>query len=234
MVMRFQLKDAGGRTEFWVFDAEPRLEPALSGLWWEPVGGGWRRAFACPPLQAEPAFGNLTRMLLPTLRQAADLDPVPWQDALAEVCRRFEGQVDWWLGGSAALAARGAPVRPHDLDLIVAEADSVLAGELLADGLIEPVTTSEWDLSTWWGRAFVHARIEWAGGVTALADQPDLTDFGPTAASALEPIRWRDWLVRVPPLHLQRAVSRRRGLLDRVAVIDQLRADGQGAADQAG
>lgn len=224
MAMRFQLEEADERTEFWVFDADARLEPALSGLWWEPVGEGWRRTFACPPRQAEPAFRNLTRMLLPALRQAADLDLVPWQDALAEVCRRFEGQVDWWLGGSAALAVRGAPVSPHDLDLIVADGDSVLAGELLADGLIEPVTIGEWGLSKWWGRAFVQARIEWAGGVTALADQPDLTDFGPAAASALEPIRWRDWHVRVPPLHLQRAVSQRRGLLDRVAVIDQLRA----------
>jgi hypothetical protein len=30
------------------------------------------------------------------------------------------------------------------------------AGELLADGLIEPVSLGEWEISSWWGRAFLH------------------------------------------------------------------------------
>jgi len=221
--MRFELAGAGERTEFWVFDVDQRLAAALAGLWWERVGDGWRRSFAVPVEQASHAFANTRTMLLPALRQAADLDPVPWQTALAEVCRRFAAAgVDWWLGGSAALSVRGAAIGPHDLDLIIAEADSVRAGDLLADGLIEPVTAGEWDLSAWWGRAFLHARVEWAGGVTAEADLPDVTDFGPTAASRLETIHWREWQVRVPPLDLQRAVCERRGLAGRVAIIDAL------------
>ncbi len=164
--------------------------------------------------------------MLPLLRQAADLDPVPWQDALDEVCRRFAeaGGVDWFLGGSAALAVRGAPISPHDLDLIISEKDSVRAGELFADCILEPVATAEWPLSIWWGRAFLHARVEWAGGMTAAADEPDVTDFGRTAASLLEQVRWRGWGLRVPPLALQRAVSERRGLTARVALIDDLTA----------
>jgi hypothetical protein len=35
-------------------------------------------------------------------------------------------------------------------------------------------------------------------------------------------VRWHDWEIRVPPLHLQRAVSARRGMPDRVALIDEL------------
>jgi hypothetical protein len=73
-----------------------------------------------------------------------------------------------------------------------------------------------------WGGAFVNARVDWVGGVTAEVDLPDVTDFGPAAASRLETVRWREWQVRVPPLDLQRAVCERRGLAARVAIIDAL------------
>jgi hypothetical protein len=61
------------------------------------------------------------------------------------------------------------------------------------------------------------------GGVRPTADEPHVADFGPTAACSLEMLRWRDWQVSVPPLHLQRVVSARRGMTDRVALINQLR-----------
>ena len=123
--------------------------------------------------------------------------------------------------GSAALAVRGAPLTPGDLDLIVSGADSVRAGPAFL-GLVEPVTSGYWPLSDWWGRAFCGARVEWAGGVRAAADEPEPADFGPAAAARLETIRWRDWDIRVPPLRLQRRVSAARGLAVRVALIDQL------------
>ena len=66
------------------------------------------------------------------------------------------------------------------------------------------------------------ARVEWVGGVGPAADQPDPTDFGPTAAAQLDPVHWRDHKLRLPPLPLQRAVSLRRGLHERVKLIDTL------------
>jgi len=48
------------------------------------------------------------------------------------------------------------------------------------------------------------------------------SDFGPVAASRLETVTWEGWQLRVPPLDLQRAVSERRGLTTRVALIDAL------------
>jgi hypothetical protein len=242
--MRFDRRTVAGRTEFWVFDVDRGLQGALELMaWepvaWEPVAGdatagasqGWRRTFDAARHQVECAFQNVQRLLEPALRQSAGIDPVPWPDALAEVCARFgSAGVDWWLAGSAALAVRGAAVVPRDLDLIVSGADSRRAGDLFADGLIEPVSRAEWPLSEWWGRVFAGARIEWAGGVTPAADEPDVTDFGLTAAAALETIRWRGRDIRVPPLHLQRAVSLRRGLDSRVAIIDELLARGGAAA----
>ncbi len=222
--MRFELRDAGGSSEFLAYDVDPRFDDVMEALAWQRSAHGWRRPVGCAVAAARPALENLSKYMLPLLRQAAELDPVPWQDALDEVCRRFAeaGGVDWFLGGSAALAVRGAPISPHDLDLIVSEADSVRVGELLADCILEPVATGEWPLSLWWGRAFLHARVEWAGGMTAAADEPDVTDFGPAAARMLDEVRWRDWRLRVPPLALQRAVSERRGLTARVGLIDDL------------
>lgn len=46
-------------------------------------------------------------------------------------------------------------------------------------------------------------------------------DQGPIAASRLEVIRWRGYDIRVPPLELQLEVSRRRGLGERVAIIER-------------
>jgi hypothetical protein len=223
--MRFERRTAGEDAEFWVFDVDPQLEAALKPLVWELRDGGWMKSFRCPvPEQAAGAFANFQHLLEPALRQYLGLAAVPWQTALEEVCRRLiTSSVDWWLGGSAALAVRGVAVTPRDLDLVVADADAVTVGGLLADGLIEPVCRAGWRISRWWGRAFLDARVEWVGGVMPAADEPQVADFGPTAARSLEVIRWRDWQIRVPPLHLQRAVSARRGMTDRVALIDQLR-----------
>ncbi len=208
-----------------MFDVDPQLGAALETLAWEPrEGGGWVRFFPCPvPEQAACAFANIQHLLEPVLCQCQGTTAVPWEAALDEVCGRLEsGGVDWWLCGSAALAVRGVAVVPRDLDLVVADADAVAVGGLLADGLIEPVCPAGWPVSKWWGRAFLHARVEWVGGVTPAADEPQVTDHGPTAANRLQVLRWRDWHVRVPPLHLQRAVSARRGMADRVALIDKL------------
>ncbi len=226
--MRFDLREVGsGRCEFLAFDVDPRFDSTMAALAWQRADAGWGRQLACQVAEAEPGLSNLNRFMLPLLRQAAGLEPVPWQDALDEVCRRFAaaGGVGWFLGGSAALAVRGAPVGPHDLDLIVAGEDAVRVGDVLADGILEPVCTGEWPLSIWWGRAFLHARVEWAGGVTAAADQPEVTDFGPAAESQLETVTWHGWQLLVPPLHLQRAVCERRGLTARVAMIDELIAE---------
>jgi hypothetical protein len=222
--MRFERRTAGESTEFWVLDAEPHYAGALDVLGWERRDGGWAKSFRKPvPEQATGAFVRIQQLLEPMLLQVLGLTPVPWEDALSVVCRRLATTgVDWWLCGSGALAVRGAAVVPRDLDLVIADADAVRVGGLLADGLIEPVCPAGWPISNWWGRAFLQARVEWVGGVTAAADEPQVSDFGPTAAASLQAISWRQWQIRVPPLHLQRAVSVRRGLADRVALIDKL------------
>ena len=72
------------------------------------------------------------------------------------------------------------------------------------------------------GASVPGARIEWVGGVNPLVDDPEPCDFGPEASRRLEPVRFEDWQILVPPLDLQRAVNERRGLAHRVAMIDAL------------
>jgi hypothetical protein len=111
-------------------------------------------------------------------------------------------------------------VAPRDIDLIVDGAGAVALGELLAPYLVEPVVRNDGWIAEWWARAFLGARVEWVGDVRSTVDVPEPADFGPVAAGQLEPVTWRGQVMRVPPLHLQLAVARRRGLSDRVRAIE--------------
>lgn len=207
-------------TEFHLVDVDGELLPGVQKSAFVRRGDHWVRDFPAGTPHLDRAWANFQRLIRPWLRQAAGLDPVPWAEALAVVCHRLNGAgVDWWLTGSAALAVRGFAVTPGDLDLVVSEADAHRVGDLLLDGLVEPVAPADW-FCRWWGRAVLGARVEWVGGVGPAADHPEPTDFGPAAAARLTTLTWREWPVRVPPLELQRAVSLRRGLTTRVGLID--------------
>ncbi|SCE88851.1 hypothetical protein GA0074695_1913 [Micromonospora viridifaciens] len=219
-LVRCERHDSEQGSEFRIVDVVDELVPAVRKAAFVERGGHWSKSFPAGTPHLDRAWANFQRLIVPWLRQAADLDPVPWQEALDAVCHRLTGAgVDWWLTGSAALAVRGVAVTPGDLDLVVSAADARRVGDLLVDGLVEPVAPANW-FCEWWGRAVLGARVEWVGGVGPAADQPEPSDFGLLAASQLQLLTWRGWRIRVPPLALQRAVSVRRGLHDRVRLID--------------
>lgn len=110
---------------------------------------------------------------------------------------------------------------PGDLDLVTDEAGSHLLAEILSDVLTGPVEDASGWISHWFGRAFLHARIEWIGGPVATADAHGVTEFGPAAADSLETIHWQGYTLRVPPLAIQLQVNERRGMVDRVEKIKQ-------------
>jgi hypothetical protein len=162
--------------------------------------------------------------LVPLLRQTARLDPVPWREALRDAIRRLDGAgIDWWLAGSAALGARGLQVEPRDIDLVISEADVSRAADAFEDVLIEPAVETDGWIARWFGRAWLGARVEWVAGVSRAVDEPVPSDFGPAAAAALTQIEWEQTIIRVPPIELQYEVSARRGLADRVALIQALK-----------
>jgi len=191
---------------------------------YERHGDEWRIGYSADTPQLDQCWRIFSASADLMVRQAAGIAPVPWRDALREVCRRTTGAgVIWWLTGSTAIAVRGAPLKPGDLDLVCSAKDAIRLGEVFAAELVEPVLPSRADwISEYWGRAFYGARIEWIGGPRPNVDRPHPTDYGRVAGARLDAVTWEDWTIRVPPLDLQRAVSLRRGLTDRVALIDSL------------
>jgi hypothetical protein len=127
----------------------------------------------------------------------------------------------WWLIGSAALVVRGIDVLPGDLDLVVDDTGALLLEEVLFDSLVGPVEDARGWIGTWFGRAFLQSRIEWAGGIREDVDEQGVTEFGPVAAGRLESISWYGYQMRVPPLAIQVEVSKRKGLEERARKIEQ-------------
>jgi hypothetical protein len=218
----------GGTTWFAIGGLGPDLAgPAEQVLMdYERHSDEWRHGYPADTPQLDRYWENFTACAEAMLRQAARLDPVPWREALRELCERTaRKRLSWWLTGSAALAVRGAAIEPRDLDLVCTSEEAIRLGEAFADALIEPVARAGADwISDYWGRAFWAARIEWIGGPKPAVDDPLPSDFGPVAASRLQTVTWEGWSIRVPPIDLQRAVSQRRGLTERVALIDALAA----------
>jgi hypothetical protein len=157
-------------------------------------------------------------------RFAASLDAMVrgsdgWERGLLEFFSRVQGTgLRWWLYGSAALAVRGLPVQPGDVDLNVD--DPRLAGELLDDLMVTPVERLEGWAAEYVGRAFCGAIVEFLAGPHATLDDPIAPlEQGPAIGRSLERVWWRGYEIRVPPLSTSLRAAERRGLSERAALI---------------
>ena len=225
--MRTLRKTAGEQTSFIVAEADPACLQALRDLEFTETVDGFAMSFPSASPLLDRAYDNFARDAEEMILQTARLRSVPWDHALEAFLSIVEDEAfSWWLVGSTALAVRGLDVIPRDIDLSVDNAGAQRLAELLADSIVQPVqATPNW-FCDWFGRAFLHARIEWVGGVDARADDPEISDFGSTAASRMQTIQWRGHSVHVPPLDLQLLVSQRRGLSERVAQIQKVMESG--------
>src|SRR5262245_22125903 len=220
MTLRTLRKISGEQTLFVIADLDPAYHAAARALVYQPVVDGFAKAYPSDTPHLDRIYEQFAQHAEAMVLQAAHVQPVPWEQALGAFLALVEGQaIDWWLGGSAALAARGIDIAPGDIDLIVDDAGAQRLGALLLEYLVEPVLPVQGWFCNWWGRAFLGARVEWIGGPDERADQPELGDFGPAAASRLEMISWQGRAIRVPPLDLQLAISQRRGRTETAAKI---------------
>jgi hypothetical protein len=165
-------------------------------------------------------YAHFARVAGDLIDETARRRPARWDAALELVLDRA-GHVDWWVTGSAALAVRRVPVAPRDLDFVTTLSGAWELGERLSDLLVEPLSTSADWVAEVFGRAYGPARIEWVGGMRDWVDEPEPGDLGPYAAARLETVEWRGHAIRVPPLELQLASSRQRGLDERAAAIER-------------
>ena len=218
--MKAFLRTEGTRTSFIIAGLDPAYTEVVRALKYDEIEAGFAKTYPADTPHLASIFEQFSRCVEEVILQAADVHPVPWEEALLAFLQRTERQqVNWWLVGSAALAARGIDIVPHDIDLSVDDDSAHMLGVVLGDCLIEPVQeVREW-ICNWFGRAFLQARIEWVGGVNELLDEDEVTDFGPIAASRKETITWHGYEIQVPPLDLQLQVSEHRGLNRRVEQI---------------
>ena len=222
-VLSTELRTADGCHEFVIRTDEPDYLAELTQLGYGALGDeddAFLRRF---PLSddAGAIFENFTRCVEALLDHASGRTPTPWEDALELVCDRADrAGIEWFLVGSASVAARGIDVMPRDVDFVVADQDRALAafGDLLINPpLFHPDKTF---VSSWSGRAFADARLEWISFVHPRLDSwmwPN--EVGQHAASHLETIRWRQRSIRVSPLDLHLEITERRGRTDRAAAI---------------
>jgi hypothetical protein len=218
--MKTLLRTEGSRTLFIITDLAPIYSEVVQALEFEETEAGFAKSFPADTPHISSIYERFSCCAEEMILQAANVHSVPWEDALLTLLQRIEGQhVNWWLVGSTALAVRGLNVAPHDIDLCVDDASAFSLGALLEDCLIEPVQNLQGWVSNLFGRAFLHARIEWIGEVDEHLDDDDVNDFGPVAASRKETITWHGYEIQVPPLDLQLMVSERRGLTRRVEEI---------------
>ena len=213
----------GGDDAFVVRTDETDFQSVLPTLAYpEEANGEFVRRFS--PNPSTPAIHERFAACVPALlAHTARHDPPPWETSLAHLHRLLaEEHVDWMLGGSAALAIRGVEIVPRDIDFTVSNHSST--ARALGNWLIEPpIKTNGGWVAEWFGRAWDGTRIEWAAEALPDLDQHEWTsDIGPDAERRSETVTWRGLDFRVPPLDLQTAVARERGLHDRVTAIEAL------------
>jgi hypothetical protein len=210
-----------GQAVYEVHTDDPLYRERLLHMGFTPAAGGFARRLSATG-NVRRTHANFARHLQELLLQSARRRPVRWREALEVFLERAEGsRLRWFLYGSGALAVRGIEVGPGDLDFWVDDAQ--LAGALLEDLLVEPVTAMTGWIADSGGRAFAGCLLEWIAGVHADVDEPEPHEQGPAAAARLEHVRWRGHDVPVAPLDLQLAVNRRRGLTGRVREIQAYR-----------
>jgi hypothetical protein len=112
-----------GKTWFAISGAGPELATGAEHLLmgYERHGDEWRCGYHADTPGLEVCWWNFSSCAELMLRQAAGLEPVPWREALRELCRRTRGlERDWWLTDSAA-AMRGDSHRRARLAARVSE-----------------------------------------------------------------------------------------------------------------
>lgn len=218
--MRTLCKTDGPQTSFIIADLDPAYHTAARALAFDETPDGFAQSYPAETPNLDHIYDNFARHAEELVLQKAGARPVPWEQALEFFLHTIEDHdIDWWLVGSAALAVRGLPITPGDIDLSVSDQDAFRLGDLLSEYLIAPVVAADGWICNWFGRSFPFACVEWVGGVLDRVDEVEVTDFGPIAASRSETIIWRGHTLRVPPLDLQLQTNQRRGRIERAEII---------------
>lgn len=207
--LRTELDIDGDAVDYLVWANRPADHERLVHMGWKPDHHGVLHRRLDNRGDVTATHQRFAHLLQTLIDQSARRIPVSWQHALETMCTRADG-VHWWLYGSVALAVRGLPVSPGDVD--VAVPDALELGERLADMLIEPVTRHHTWVADWTGRAFDGALLEWSAGAHGSA-----IEHGPGVE--LDIVHWRRHRLLVPTLEVALKAATARGDAERAALI---------------
>ena len=215
--MRSACRSDGETTAFVIAALEPAYHDVARALYYLPVEGGFAKHFPADTPHLARIYQQFARHVEDMILQTARVRPAPWDKALDAFLEVIRGEdIRWRLAGSVALAVRGIDVAPRDLDLVVDNAGAQKLGALLLDCLVEPVLRTPGWIANWFGRAFLHARVEWIG-----VDDP-------YALAGLQVVHWRGVAMQSPPLEMHLEEDRQRGLTERADKIARYLASRQG------
>jgi hypothetical protein len=227
--MKVERTDSHGRITWAASDVTTFDKAILSQLRPNP-GEGEEFGFRAADAFADAAAENLD-LLLGRLSHAGPkaFDSQQWSAALESVAKVLESMgSEWLLIGSAALAVRGVPLEPRDIDLcLLGTKDQAIAlCEAMRPHLICPMRDLG-DLlgARWFSRAWLGVAIEWLAepdpAVDELFSRRGLAcEFGNDAVKDAETVRWDGLPLRVPPLRIQLQVAKDRGLWERAELIE--------------
>lgn len=206
---------------FRIQEYDPKYEPVLKMCYYQKDETGYYKSYPSNYPDMETIRKNFEMYGLSMFDQLGYFKPVPWEQGLLAFMERMQGSgINWWLTGSGAVCARGIPLNPHDLDIMVDSKDVPKIIELFSDVLFEPIMDTHGWVTKDFGVLFLHCRIDIASDPAAFVDDPEPVDFGPYAKGHLETIEWHGRSLQIPPLSLSIAVNRKRERWERVKIIE--------------
>ncbi len=123
-------------TFFILVDLPPIYQQAARDLQFEPTADGFAKRYSVDTPHLARIYANFARLAETMLLQKAGMAPVPWEQSLLALLHIIDGHhLNWWLRGSAALAIRGLPVIPQDIDVTLDDSGAHQLGEVLSSTL---------------------------------------------------------------------------------------------------
>ncbi|MHA2246225.1 MAG: nucleotidyltransferase domain-containing protein [Candidatus Hodarchaeales archaeon] len=223
MSLEINWKDKGNEVIFLINTSKENYRTVLRKLQYPELEEGFGRSFSKDIPHLEKYFERFKETAEEMIKQTAGEVPIPWEKAFLTFLELIESEpLHWWVTGSCALALYGVEIIPHDIDLVTDYESASKLGELLENYVYEPVADTKGWFCKWFGRAFLHIRIEWIGGVFEDGSVQIQKDFGLIAEKQLRFINWRNYRIKVPPLEVLLEQTVRRELRNRAEKIKKI------------
>jgi hypothetical protein len=190
MIMNLNFINKKEKIVFEVSDYDGKYEDVLKTSFYIPKEGKYIKEYS----KKDVYSGNIESIRTNFLKhgkemfdQMAYIKQSPWEEGLKEFIKRVKNSnIDWWLTGSCALSARGIPLKPHDIDIMLNSKDENKVIEIFADDMIEPLCNSEDWVVKKFTVLFIKTRIDLAFDPLECLDKPEPSDCGPYAQIILK------------------------------------------------